>query len=245
MTTQASRKNLSFYAQTSEGRRDYWRKMAAPRHRVATLVGLIAADRPASLVDMGCGDGSLLDEIAQAIPGAKLAGVDLSPEQIEDNRRRRPDVRWYTDDLDREFTLDEIYDAVVATEVIEHLDRPEDFLRSCARVGKRLYLSTQSGSVRETERRVGHRRHYQANEMRDLLEATGWTAERVWNTGFPFHDLSKWYANRDPDRSMQQFGERPYGLRENAICWVLRGAFKLNSQRAGAQLFAVARSHSR
>ena len=63
---------------------------------------------------------------------------------------------------------------------------------------------------------------------------------RIWNTGFPFHDLSKWYANRDPDRSLEQFGERAYGMRENVICWALRQAFRFNSRRRGAQLFAVA-----
>ena len=101
-------------------------------------------------------------------------------------------------------------------------------------------LSTQTGALRETERRVGHRRRYTAAELRELLRASGWTPHRIWNTGYPFHDLSKWYANRSPDRSLAEFGEQAYGVRQDLVCWALRQAFRLNSRRRGAQLFAVA-----
>ncbi|HNI61811.1 MAG TPA: hypothetical protein PKW11_17855, partial [Pseudomonadota bacterium] len=102
-------------------------------------------------------------------------------------------------------------------------------------------LSTQSGKVRETERRIGHQRHFTVAEMSALLDRAGWQPIRVYNCGFPFHDLSKWYANRDPDASMQQFAGGKYGLREDVLCFLLRLAFRFNSRSHGAQLFAVAR----
>lgn len=40
---------------------------------------------------------------------------------------------------------------------------------------------------------------------------------------------------------MAEFGDRAYGLKQNAICAALRVAFKLNSRSRGAQLFAIAR----
>ena len=95
--------------------------------------------------------------------------------------------------------------------------------------------------MRETERRVGHVRHFSRDDMLSLLSAAGFCPVRVWNCGFPFHDLSKWYANRDPDRSMARFGDRPYGVWETTIAALLRVAFTLNSRRRGAQLFALAR----
>ena len=76
--------------------------------------------------------------------------------------------------------------------------------------------------------------------MKRALADAGWTPLRVWNCGFPFHDLSKWYANRDPDASMREFADRPYGVREDLICYALRAAFRVNSRSHGAQLFAVA-----
>jgi 2-polyprenyl-3-methyl-5-hydroxy-6-metoxy-1,4-benzoquinol methylase len=244
----ASRLNSEYYEELTSGRRDYWRKMAAPRHRVATLVSEIARAAPRRVADLGCGDGSFLEELSRALPGASLAGIDLSAAQIEANRSRMSQIGWHVHNLDRDTALpDELrgsFDAVVAMELVEHLDHPQDFLRAATELttpGGALYLSTQSGPVGETERRVGHRRHYTAEQMHDLLHRSGWRPVRIWNTGFPFHDLSKWYANRDPDESMARFGDQAYGWRENLICAALRLAFRLNSKKRGAQLFAFAR----
>ncbi|MDJ0848230.1 MAG: class I SAM-dependent methyltransferase [Myxococcota bacterium] len=239
--------NRAYYAEPRGGRDDYWRKMAAPRHRMATLVAEIRKAAPESLLDLGCGNGAVLCEILAQLPGTELAGIDLSEAQVAANRSRLPRIAWAALDLDAPVVPEpawrEHFAAVLATEVVEHVEHPLDFLRSArafARPGGRLYLSTQSGPVRETERRVGHRRHFSAGEMRELLGEAGWRVASVWNTGFPFHDLSKWLANRDPDAAMQRFGERAYGWREDLLCAALRLAFRLNSRSRGAQLFAVA-----
>ena len=43
--------------------------------------------------------------------------------------------------------------------------------------------------------------------------------------------------NRD---QQGRFGDASYGWYENTVCFALRLAFRLNSQRRGAQLFAIA-----
>ncbi|MCS6912905.1 MAG: methyltransferase domain-containing protein [Myxococcales bacterium] len=239
--------NRFYYERVAPGVHDYWRKMAAPRFRVATLLRLVDEAPPRQLCDLGCGGGQFLLQVQARYPGALLCGVDLSQAQIELNRRLHPDIRWVCLDLDQEAELPHdlqgACDTVVAMELIEHLAHPEALLRIALRLARpagRLLLSTQSGPVRETERRVGHRRHFTAREMHNLLIQTGWRPVRVWNCGFPFHDLSKWYANRNPQAMLRRFGEGPYGLREDLICLVLRLLFRLNSRRRGAQLFAVA-----
>ena len=245
MATDASLANRTFYEHVPPGRHDYWRKMAACRHRVDTLVKFITEGAPRFVIDLGCGDGSLLHEIRGVRPQLKCAGVDLSEAQIAINRADR-NTTWVSADLDGDFQIPELNgraDAVVASEVIEHLDHPDLFLRAAGRLvipTGRLYLSTQSGVIRETERRVGHRRHFSGVEMQELLVTSGWRPIRIWNTGYPFHDLSKWFANIDPGRSIQNFGEKAYGVREDLVCWALRQAFRLNSRSRGAQLFAIA-----
>ena len=243
--------NEEYYGRSAAGRDDYWRKMAAPRLRVRVLLGWLDSLNPASAVDLGCGGGVLLREIRDHHPEVRLAGIDLSTEQIEQNRRALPWAEWYVANLDSSADfpapVKSAFDVVIASEVIEHLDHPDRFLTNAAAVAARrghLLLSTQSGVIRETEKRVGHRQHFTAGEMEDLLGRCGWRVERVWNEGFPFHDLSKWYANRNPDRSMARFGEKAYGWKENAVCAALGLAFRLNSRRRGAQLFAIARRSS-
>ena len=245
--TEAARVNRAYYEAASAGRDDYWRHMAAPRARVAALLKLVGEEPARSLVDLGCGGGSLLAEVAERLPGLVLAGLDLSGRQIESNRRDQPSIRWEAADLERplgaEAGLEGRWDVVVASEILEHLDAPDAFLRNALRLaapGGRLLLSTQSGPLRETERRVGHRRHFGRDDVIRLLKDAGWDRPRAWNEGFPFHDLSKWWANRDPDASVRRFGERPYGPKEKLVCALLRAAFALNSRYRGAQLYAVA-----
>ena len=237
-------RNRDYYEALSPGREDYWRYMAAPRMRVARILSLLRRLRPRSIVDLGCGNGALLEEIRAAWPEARLAGVDLSVAQTDANRARMPGIEWIAADLQQPLAASEArFEAVVASEIIEHLDRPELLLQNAARMadrGGRLILTTQSGPLRATERRVGHVRHFEAGEMRALLGECGWTPVEVWNEGFPFHDLSKKWANRDPDASMQRFGGERYGMGERAICFLLRAAFAFNSRRRGAQLFALA-----
>lgn len=237
--------NRSYYDAPSAGREDYWRFMAAPRFRVRRILSLLEPLHPASIVDLGCGNGALLEEIAARFPQARLAGIDLSPAQLQRNAERMPAIDWRCADLQQPAALSSPqFDVVVASEIIEHLDDPLAMLRhahALASGGGTLIVTTQSGRVGVTERLVGHQRHFTAAALTELLQHAGWTPLRVWNEGLPFHDLSKWWANRNPEGSMDRFGAKRYGVRERIICALLRGAFHLNSRRRGAQLFAVAR----
>jgi len=247
----ASQINRAYYSQVLDGMDDYWRKMAAPRFRVRTLLSLLSASQtlgsPTRLIDLGCGNAQLLSEIAARFPGFQLCGVDLAEPQLAINRTRMPACQFVCLDLSQPDVipaeLHGRFDLVTASEVIEHLDDPAQLLRTartlCRPKGK-LLLSTQSGTVHQTERRVGHLRHFAAEQMAQLLRDTGFSVVRVWNCGFPFHDLSKWYANRDPDRSLNEFAGKRYGLKQDLLCLLLRAAFRLNSRTRGAQLFAVA-----
>lgn len=245
--SEAARFNRSFYSQTVQGRSDYWRKMAAPRFRRATILKLLTCGPARRIVDLGCGGGQLLCEIAARLPDALLAGVDLSLEQLAGNQSALSSIEWWALDLCGENSVPPDllgrFDTVVASELIEHVENPLQLLQNArllAEPGARLLLSTQSGPVRQTERRVGHVRHFSASEMQSLLVESGWCPVKIWNAGFPFHDLSKWWANRDPEKTMDRFGDRAYGWYENLVCYLLRWLFLFNSQRYGAQLFATA-----
>jgi 2-polyprenyl-3-methyl-5-hydroxy-6-metoxy-1,4-benzoquinol methylase len=246
--TRASADNLAFYGTIDPGVRDYWRYMAAPRARMRVLASLLASSGARSIVDLGCGGGLLLHELHATLPNASLAGVDISAPQIAANRAESPEIAWLVANLDQPVTLPEplrhTYDAVVASEILEHLDTPEMLLANATALARpgvgRLLLSTQSGPIRATERHVGHRRHFRARELRALLVQTGWQPLRVWSSGFPFHDLSKWLANLRPNAALARFTGRPYTRADRALCWLLRILFHLNSGRFGAQLFALA-----
>lgn len=86
----------------------------------------------ASLLDFGAGGGALLEQLAERGIFGQLAGVDIQP---------RPaglpeSVAWHQADLNNEFNLGVSVDAVLCTEVIEHLENPRAALRTIARLLK-------------------------------------------------------------------------------------------------------------
>ncbi len=58
-----------------------------PTHR-AVLDAARAGPEPSSVLDLGCGTGLLLDRAAGRWSGARLVGIDLSPEMILQARRK-------------------------------------------------------------------------------------------------------------------------------------------------------------
>lgn len=80
---------------------------------------LFAWAQPRSACDFGCGNGYLLDSLAQK--GVKIAGIDASPEVLKfvpPKIRDRIQIRDLTVPLD----LGE-YEVVISTEVAEHLPK--------------------------------------------------------------------------------------------------------------------------
>jgi trans-aconitate 2-methyltransferase len=56
---------------------------AAERGRPFTdLLARVGAERPASVVDLGCGPGGLTASLAERWPGARVLGLDSSPEMV-------------------------------------------------------------------------------------------------------------------------------------------------------------------
>ena len=62
------------------------------------LLARIGAERPASVVDLGCGPGNLTSLLADRWPGAEVVGLDSSPEMVE--RARAADDRVAFDVVD-------------------------------------------------------------------------------------------------------------------------------------------------
>jgi SAM-dependent methyltransferase len=84
---------------------------------------------PRTVLDVGCGVGNVSLSVAERFPGAAVTGIDSDPTSIE-YARRRPgpgNVRFL---LDSELGAGTKFDLVVASEVLEHVDQPELFLRS-------------------------------------------------------------------------------------------------------------------
>ena len=103
--------------------------------------GLLAKMSPHSVLEVGCGEGFLLDYIARRDAGLRLTGVDVSLDAV---RFARGHVAVETDLLagsayELPFRA-AAFDLVVCSEVLEHLDDVERAVSELKRVSARYVL---------------------------------------------------------------------------------------------------------
>jgi SAM-dependent methyltransferase len=102
---------------------------------------LLEAAGPASILDVGCGEGVLTEQWAQAIEG-RVVGVDLDDPKLraEWDRRSLPNLEFRAGFGDALPYPDGEFEAVTAVEVLEHVPDPETVLAEMARVASRWLL---------------------------------------------------------------------------------------------------------
>lgn len=118
------------------------------QRRLAFASRAIESRGAASVLDLGCGSGAfLLAPLARRHPQVRFMGVDSDPASIAAARRdvMLPNVRFF---LSGEWPRDERHDLVIASEVIEHVESPPEFLAQIAgslAPGGRLMLTLPNG----------------------------------------------------------------------------------------------------
>ena len=58
------------------------------------LASRIALDAPTTVIDLGCGPGNSTQVLRQRWPGARVCGLDSSPEMIASAKQSHPDQEW-------------------------------------------------------------------------------------------------------------------------------------------------------
>ncbi|NUK32966.1 methyltransferase domain-containing protein [Streptomyces lunaelactis] len=185
---------------------------------LADALGPAGPGRPAATVlDVGCGDGSAAATAARVLKGHRIVGVDWSQDAL---RRAAPRlsqvVRGELTGGGLPFASGSA-DAVLFSEVVEHLVDPDsalDELHRVLRPGGHLMLSTPNlaawynrglllagvqpvfseVSLRHIHGRpgsqvVGHLRLYTARALREFVAASGF--EVVTVAGAPFHGVPR------------------------------------------------------
>jgi ubiquinone/menaquinone biosynthesis C-methylase UbiE len=94
-----------------------------------------------SLLDCGCGSGSITVGLAAAVDPGRVIGVDVSKAEIERARARAAEMgianlEFVVGDIYRLDSADDAFDAIFSHNVLEHLQEPVEALREMCRVLK-------------------------------------------------------------------------------------------------------------
>ncbi|WP_367125587.1 class I SAM-dependent methyltransferase [Streptomyces phytohabitans] len=184
--------------------------------RQAAILARALGTEPQTVLDVGCGDGSAAATAAETLSRHRMVGVDWSQDALRRASSHLTAVRGELTDPGLPFASG-VADAVLFSEVIEHLVDPDaalDELRRVLRPGGHLLLSTPNLAAwynrglilagvqpvfsevslrgihgRPGSQVVGHLRLYTARALRSLLPASGFEVVRI--TGAPYHDVPR------------------------------------------------------
>lgn len=212
----------------------------ASRHRRRIILNWLKPLQFKTVLEVGCGQGYLLDQIAEKF-GCQCLGTDIAQSVILDNQKRNTPHQFAVLDVENE-ALDQKFDLIIASEVIEHINDYQKAIANLAKMSNRYILITvPSAKVFPIDKKVGHFRHYQPRDLIGELDKNGFKTIKWIKWGFPFHTLYKHLINLGWNPKMhQEFTLKPYGLGQKMIAYLIYPLFFFNLNSLGYQLFVLA-----
>jgi SAM-dependent methyltransferase len=155
------------------------------------MAELLKVAGPSSILDVGCGEGVLTEQWAQAIEG-RVVGIDLDDPKLraEWARRSLPNLEFRPGLGDSLPYADGEFDAATAMEVLEHVPDPEAVLAEMSRVASQWLLVSvpreplwralnmaRGAYLRDLGNTPGHLNHWSSRGFARLLRRHGETVE--------------------------------------------------------------------
>lgn len=133
-----------------------------------------------SHIDIGCGDGALVKNLAEGMPGARLAGIDYDEQAIAFARAFNPELEFFTGDITK-MTWPEPFETATLIEVIEHIqpDFLPQFLAACRSAirddGTLIVTVPHANKPLEAK----HYRHFTFDSLKEALSGS-FEVKEIW-----------------------------------------------------------------
>jgi SAM-dependent methyltransferase len=137
--------------------------------------------RPASTLEVGCGDGALLSELHGRRFGGRLHGLEISPSAVSIARARPQIASVELYDGSRVPAADGAYDLGILSHVLEHVAEPAALLAEVARACRAVVvevpleanISARRAGKREHAAEVGHLQQLDRQAVSEIVSRAG------------------------------------------------------------------------
>jgi trans-aconitate 2-methyltransferase len=99
------------------------------------LVARIPEQYPLGVLDIGCGPGNLTQSLARRWPGARVHGVDSSPEMVQEARAKTSGITYEVADA-TQYEVPEDVDVIVTNAVLHWVPGHDELLRRWVAPGR-------------------------------------------------------------------------------------------------------------
>ena len=173
-----------------------WRAIGARSKAAHVRTLLQRADlTPATIAEIGCGDGSLLAELSRL---ATVDGFELSANAAAHARGRGVARRVETFDGEHVPARDDEYDVAVLSHVLEHVPDPLPLLKEAARIAPHVIVevplednrSARRPAARRLSDAAGHLHALNRSDVRRLAKEAGMTVRDEISDPLPYEMVS-------------------------------------------------------
>lgn len=105
------------------------------KKRLKLLYKLIKKSKGKKLIDVGCGDGFVLDYLKPL--NKKLYGIDISEKRVKRVKKMVPDAKIKLCSADNISYKDNFFDITLCSEVLEHVRNPVRSIKELIRITKK------------------------------------------------------------------------------------------------------------
>ena len=215
--------------------------------RLFKLPGLMQVVPPGTtlrrVLEIGCATGELI----AGVPAPERVGLDISPANVDAARARFPDVRFHCGDFRGAGLAG--FDAVIMSDVLEHVPDDAEFLRDAAALGELVLVNLPLEDNWLNDRRAygpddvsGHLRRYSLTDGLALFERAG--LELISHTQVWIHETPAEAARRALRRERlgaAYGGALPARLAKQLAFAIVTAVRPLGRRLFASNLFAAAR----
>lgn len=159
------------------------------RDKARNILDFCKALKPRRVLDVGAGNGSVLQKYVDGGLGEEIHAVEISGSGLAELEKRRSArfVAATRFDGIRIPYPDDSFDLVVLSHVLEHVEHPRLLLHEIRRVARHVFVEVplECAALRSQQRgdwvmdETGHINYYNRDLLRRELQTSGWKVERL------------------------------------------------------------------